>query len=130
MDPLTELKRAVFTEMENDTALTEMVPATSMLAAATVAPGTTAANRPAFFPSGSACMTSCLNTVCCAVFVTSTSGASPLTVIVSLTAPTARSALTVEAADVCTVIPSRLSDENPCRVNVTPYTPGRSAVTR
>jgi hypothetical protein len=47
------------------------------------------------------------------MFVTSTTGASPVTVIVSLTAPTANSALTVDAADVCTVMPSRFSVENP-----------------
>jgi len=33
-------------------------------------------------------------------------------------------------ADVWTVRPSRLNDVNPCKLNVTAYVPGRSAVTR
>ena len=58
----------------------------------------------------------------------STSGESPVTVIVSSTAPTASSALTVATIEPLRLIPSRTSDRKPGRVNVTEYSPGRRLV--
>ena len=51
--------------------------------------------------------------------VTSTTGASPLTVIVSGTPPTLRSALTVAMKLPVSSMPSRLTVVNPGSVNVT-----------
>src|SRR5262245_49252246 len=59
------------------------------------------------------------------VLVTSTTGASPLTVIVSARPPTLSSALTVAMNDPVSSIPSRLTTLNPDNVNVTTYVPGR-----
>ena len=53
------------------------------------------------------------------VLVTSTTGASPLTVIVSATPPTFRSAFTVAMKLPVSSIPSRLTVANPDSVNVT-----------
>jgi hypothetical protein len=57
--------------------------------------------------------------------VTSTTGAAPLTVTVSCTPPTRRSAFTVAMKVPASSIPSRLIALNPGKVNVTEYTPGR-----
>ena len=51
--------------------------------------------------------------------VTSTIGASPLTVIVSATPPALRSAFTVATNEPDSSIPSRLTVVNPCSANVT-----------
>ena len=59
--------------------------------------------------------------------VTSTTGASPLTVTVSCTPPTRRSAFTVAMKLPASSIPSRLTALNPGSVNVTEYVPGRKS---
>ncbi len=56
----------------------------------------------------------------------STTGASPVTVSVSESEPTLRSAFTVAANDPASSTPSRFSVENPDSENVTAYTPPRS----
>src|SRR5580704_6728592 len=60
-----------------------------------------------------------------AAFCTSTTGVSPVTVTVSATAPTRRSALTVAVNAPVSSIPSRLVVLKPASVNVTEYSPGR-----
>ena len=50
---------------------------------------------------------------------TSTTGVSPVTVIVSASAPTLRSALMVAVNEPVSSIPSRLTVLKPCRVKVT-----------
>jgi len=50
---------------------------------------------------------------------TSTTGVSPVTVIVSATAPTLRSALTVAVNEPVSSMPSRRTPLNPVRENVT-----------
>src|SRR5262245_1994496 len=57
-------------------------------------------------------------------------GASPLTVIVSSTAPMRRSALTVSTNEPVNSIPSCFTVLNPGRLNVTEYTPGRRSTIR
>jgi hypothetical protein len=56
---------------------------------------------------------------------TSTTGVSPLTTIVSATAPTFMSAFTVAVNDPVSSMPSRLIVLNPGRLNVSEYVPGR-----
>ena len=58
-------------------------------------------------------------TVCLVVLCTSTSGASPVTVMVSATLPTFRSAFTVAANEPLSSIPSRFTVVKPVSVNVT-----------
>ena len=70
--------------------------------------------------STSPVIVACLRTLC-----TSTIGDSPVTVIVSWTAPTRRSALTVAVIRPVSSMPSRLTLENPGSVNVTSYVPAR-----
>ncbi len=60
------------------------------------------------WPVGSARSTSSVSTFCCRAFCVSTSGVSPVTVIVSASDPTARSALTVAVKPTEMAIPSRL----------------------
>jgi hypothetical protein len=67
---------------------------------------------------------------CAFVFCTSTVGAWPLTVIVSATLPTVRSAFTVAVNVPRSSIPSRLTVLNPASVNVTVYTPGLRSTMR
>ena len=64
---------------------------------------------------------------CCTELCTSTSGASPVTVTVSWSAPTFMSPLTVATVLACSVMPSRLKVLKPWRENVTAYTPGRKS---
>ena len=59
------------------------------------------------------------NCVCCRVLWVSTSGASPVTVIVSSSAPTPMSALTVAVKFAGRVMPSRTKVLKPGSVNVT-----------
>ena len=70
-------------------------------------------------------MTSLLSTRCWVEFCVSTTGASPVTVIVSATVPTRRSTFTVAVNDPASSIPSRLTVLKPASVNVTVYMPGR-----
>ena len=70
-------------------------------------------------PVGTASMVSRRRTVCWMTFCTSTVGAAPDTVMVSSTAPTRSSALTVAVNEAGRSIPSRLTTLNPLRVNVT-----------
>ncbi len=58
----------------------------------------------------------------------STVGASPVTVSVSETFPTVRSALTVEVPVPTTSMLSRLTTLNPVKVKVTVYDPGRRSM--
>ena len=64
-------------------------------------------------------MMSLLTTVCRRALCTSTIGVSPVTVIVSASAPTFRSALIVAMNDPVSSMPSRLTVLNPGSVNVT-----------
>ena len=61
---------------------------------------------------------------------TSTMGDSPVTVIVSSSEPTRRSALTVLVKVPVSSMPSRLTALKPVNVNVTEYTPGRRSTMR
>src|SRR6185503_6706041 len=72
---------------------------------------------------GMAATTSLSSTLCCFAFTTSTIGDSPLTVIVSSSAPTRSSALTCAASEPVSSIPSRLTVLNPASVKVTTYDP-------
>ena len=58
-------------------------------------------------------------TFCVLALWTSTTGVSPVTVIVSSSAPTRSSALTVATKVPVSSMPSRLTVENPGSVNVT-----------
>jgi hypothetical protein len=62
--------------------------------------------------------------------VTSTIGLSPVTVIVSSSAPTRSSAFTVALKSLESSTPSRLNVLNPVSVKVTPYVPGRRSTIR
>ena len=64
-------------------------------------------------------MTSPLTVACRLTLWTSTIGVSPVTVMVSSTAPTLRSALTVAVNEPVSSMPSRLTVLNPVSVNVT-----------
>ena len=59
--------------------------------------------------------------------VTSTTGASPVTVMVSATPPTRRSAFTPATKEPLNSIPSRLTLVNPWSEKVTVYVPGRKS---
>src|SRR6267143_1642457 len=60
----------------------------------------------------------------------STTGLSPVTVIVSETLPTVSSTFTAAVNDVVSSMPSRLTVAKPGSVNVTEYVPGRSSTMR
>ncbi len=75
-------------------------------------------------------MTWLSSTACRFVLCTSTTGVSPVTVIVSCTPPTRMSALMVVTATPLTSMPSRLTVVKPGKVNVSEYVPGGSSVTR
>src|SRR5436189_1369791 len=77
-----------------------------------------------------AAMMSLLIVVSRRVFWMSTTGVSPVTVIVSATAPTFKSALIVAANDPVNSTPSRLTVVNPGNVNSTAYVPGRRSTIR
>jgi len=68
--------------------------------------------------------------VCCPTFWTSTTGAVPVTVMVSSTVPTRISPFTVAVNAVVSSTPSRLKVLNPGRVKVTVYVPGRKSTIR
>ena len=70
-------------------------------------------------PVGIASMASRFSTCVCTAVVTSTTGASPVTVIDSSRAPTRMSALMVAVNSEGSSMPSRLSVENPVSVKVT-----------
>ena len=76
-------------------------------------------------PSGTLSVTKRGITVCCVTFCVSTTGDAPVTVIVSSRSPTASWPLTVAVNPVVSSTPARRSVENPARVNVTVYVPGR-----
>ena len=59
------------------------------------------------------------STVCLCAFCTSTTGVSPVTVIVSATAPTFISALTLAVNEPVSATPSRFTVLNPGRLKVT-----------
>src|SRR5262245_53564352 len=59
---------------------------------------------------------------------TSTVGVAPVTVTLSSTEPTCKSALTVAVKAVGSSIPRRTTDVNPARLKVTSYTPGRRSM--
>ena len=76
--------------------------------------------RPAYArAAGMDVIRSLLITVCRRVLCVSTTGVSPVTVIVSVTAPTLRSAFTVAANEPSSSMPSRFTLLNPVSVNVT-----------
>ena len=79
---------------------------------------------------GIAFTTSPLSVVCRLVLWTSTIGVSPVTVIVSVTAPTFISAFTVAVKDPVSSMPSRTTVVKPGSVNVTEYVPGRRSTIR
>ena len=87
-------------------------------------PGTSAARCSNERLAGIDASTSLLITRCVCALCTSTTGASPVTVIVSATAPTCRSSLTVATNAPASSIPSRLTVRNPVRVKVITYLPG------
>src|SRR6266545_345909 len=76
-------------------------------------------------PDGRAPISSSLITCWRVVLCTSTIGVSPLTVIVSSSAPTRISTFTVATNVPVSSMPSRLAVANPGSVNVTVYVPGR-----
>ena len=76
-------------------------------------PGISVANSTAVLPVGSASTTSRVITTWRLTFCTSTIGDVPVTVIVSSTAPTRRSASTVAVKPVVSSIPSRRTELKP-----------------
>ena len=94
------------------------VPPTSWLLA--VMPGmSTPSATTDFVPAGMALMMSRVSTRCWTTFCTSTMGDSPVTVMVSSSAPTRISVLTVAVNDDVSSMPSRLLVLKPGSVNVT-----------
>ena len=84
-----------------------------------VTPGTRFASESKFRPVGIAFAVSRLSTRCVVVLWTLTTGASPVTVIVSSSAPTRSSASTLDVPVPARVTPSRLVVLKPASVNVT-----------
>ena len=84
-----------------------------------VTPGISTAAAWMLRAAGSASITSRVITVCLVTLCTSTSGVAPDTVIVSSSAPTFRSALTVAVKFPVSSMPSRLNVLKPGSVNVT-----------
>ena len=93
-------------------------------------PGVAFSNEPAARVAGNAAIWSLLSTVWRSVFWTSTTGVSPVTVIVSSRAPTFKSALMVAAKEPVNSTPSRLTVVNPGNVNSTAYVPGSRSTMR
>ena len=91
-----------------------LLPPTSVLR---VTPGVKAAKFVPVF--GSAWITCIWMTFCCVTFCVSTIGDRPVTVIVSSSAPTFSSPLTVAVKPAESSMPSRLTVLNPTSVNVT-----------
>ena len=79
---------------------------------------------------GIALIMSLSSTICRRTFWTSTMGDSPVTVMVSVSAPTRRSALIVAVKVPSRATPSRLTVVNPGKVNVTVYSPARRSTMR
>ena len=77
-----------------------------------------------------ALMTSLSSTIWRFTLWTSTIGDSPVTVMVSVSAPTRRSALIVAVKDPSRVTPSRLTVVNPGSVKVIAYSPDRRSTIR
>ena len=84
----------------------------------TCRPGIAVSSAPYERVAGSVLMTSLLSTAWRRALCVSTTGVSPLTVIVSSTAPTFRSALIVMTPDPLTLIASRLTVLKPVSENV------------
>ena len=82
-------------------------------------PGTSTALPNCVRPVGIVLSTSEPITVCCRAFWTSTTGDSPVTVMVSFSSPTRRSALTVAANAPASSMPSRLKVLKPGSEKVT-----------
>ena len=78
-----------------------------------------AAHTPVVFAIGSASTVSRVNTSRAATFCVSTTGASPVTVTVSWSAPTSSVPLTVAVNAEVRTMPSRTNDRKPCSVKVT-----------
>ena len=95
-----------------------LVPPTSCTPPAFMAPGTSTASMYWLRAAGSASMTSAGMTLLRLVLCTSTVGDSPVTVTVSSTEPTVRSALTVAANEPASSMPSRLTTLKPVSVKV------------
>ncbi len=95
-----------------------LVPPTSVLLLVWI-PGMSVATSKWVRPLGMASTTSLLRTRCWAALCTSTTGDSPVTVMVSSMAPTRMSALTVAVKDPVSSIFSRLTVLKPPRVKVT-----------
>ena len=89
------------------------------LVAPRIMPGCSAARLMPRRPVGMLSMTSLVTTFCTEALCTSTSGVSPVTVIVSASVPTFISALMVAVDEPVTSMPSRLTVLNPVSVNVT-----------
>jgi hypothetical protein len=81
--------------------------------------GRSPASVATFRPDGRALITSCVNTCWRVALCTSTTGVSPLTVMVSSSAPTRISAFTDATNVPVSSMPSRLMVANPGSVNVT-----------
>src|SRR6266850_2303841 len=93
-------------------------------------PGTRFCRPRAFREDGIAEMMSLVMICCVRALCTSTMGVSPVTVIVSSSAPTLRSAFTVATKFPDSSIPSRRTMLNPGNSNVTAYAPGRRSTMR
>ena len=91
----------------------------------TIKPGTAVNSAPYERVAGNVLTMFELSTVSRRVVCTSTTGVSPVTVTVSETAPTRRSALIVMTPDPVTSRPSRFTTLKPGSVNVNAYVPGR-----
>ncbi len=96
-----------------------VAPPTSWLFAATLTPGISAICANGDRPVGSLSISSRSITRCWVALCTSTIGDSPVTVMVSSTAPTRRSVSTVAVKVPVNWMPSRLTVLNPGSVNVT-----------
>ena len=105
-------------------------PPTATPACVTFSPGIKDWSPEAFRELGMAAMTSSLSVCCTLTLWTSTIGVCPLTVTVSCSSPTVRSAFTVATNVPVSTMPSRLTVLKPVNENVTAYVPGRKSTTR
>src|SRR5580765_5513650 len=96
----------------------------------TVTPGMAFRMLPYAWVPGRLAITSPVSTTSRLALWTSTTGVSPVTVIVSAIAPTFRSALMVAVNEPVSSTPSRLTVVNPPNVNVIEYVPGRRSTMR
>jgi hypothetical protein len=90
-----------------------------------VTPGTSSIIPFQLFAAGVLATNSPLMICWRAAFCTSTTGVSPVTVMVSASAPTFSSALICTVPEPASSTPSRLTTLKPVRLNVTLYVPGR-----